>query len=81
MKYEYRLNTTDVWKVCNENHYYTCGDNEAYNEMFNIVRYKDMTPEVLEMVAQNIKDNSDTTDTTKDIMDLLASYIIILVKK
>ena len=62
-----------VREVCISHQYYTRGDYESYENMFEHCGY--VNADTLEMIAKDIKDHSDTNDSVLDIMKTLAVHI------
>lgn len=54
-----RITTDDLRNLCIEKDYYTCGDCEAYDELFDYVRDRDLTDSDIIAIADNIYDHSD----------------------
>lgn len=67
------LTADDVRQVCINHNYYTRGDNDAYQNMFDNCGYVNV--ESLEYIAKDIKDHSDTEDSVLEIMRNLAVHI------
>ena len=62
-----------VREVCISHQYYTRGDCEAYQNMFDHCGY--VNADTLEVIAKDIKDHSNTEDSVLDIMQTLAVHI------
>ena len=56
--------TWDVRKVCVDHELYTCGNNEDYERVFNMVRELDPTVENLYVVAKDISEHSRDASIT-----------------
>lgn len=75
------LRPEDVRLVCIDHNYYTCGDNEEYDNMFSMLKgetqvtHSNITGHRLQKIAEDIKDHSDTEETVEDIMWALSSKI------
>lgn len=67
------LTADDVRQVCIDNQYYTKGDCQAYENMFEHCGY--VSAESLEHIATDIKFHSDTEDSVFHIMQTLAQHI------
>ena len=67
------LTVEDVREVCIRHQYYTRGDCEAYQNMFDHCGY--VNADTLEVIAKDIKDHSNTEDSVLDIMQTLAVHI------
>lgn len=67
------LTVEDVREVCIRHQYYTRGDCEAYQNMFECCGY--VNADSLEEIAKDIKDHSNTEDSVLDIMQTLAVHI------
>jgi hypothetical protein len=68
--YKKRLHSLDVYLLCNRERYYTKGDNEEYNKMFDKC-IGDITIDTLEEIATDIKEHSETDHDISYIMYLL----------
>ena len=71
------LNAVNLRKLCIERDWYTCGDNEEYQNLFNRLRDEngnpvEMTTEKLAEIATDIKEHSDTDYEISMIMFDLA---------
>lgn len=67
------LTVWDVREVCIRHQYYTRGDCEDYQNMFEHCGY--VNADTLEVIAKDIKDHSNTEDSVLDIMKTLAVHI------
>lgn len=67
------LTVYDVREVCIRHQYYTRGNCEEYDNMFQHCGY--VTADSLEVIARDIKDHSNTDDSVLDIMQTLAVHI------
>lgn len=59
-----KLDWSDLYSLCNKEEYYTCGTNEQYSNLYNMLYdeygdMEDMTDERLIMIAEDIYDHSD----------------------
>ena len=80
MKFEHRLRADKVRQMCINYDYYTCGDCRAYENMFNMfMNEKDVTPELLMKVAEDIKLHSDTYDSVQEIFIALFRLVTVFV--
>ena len=76
-----RLEREDVRQVCIRHNYYTAGTCEEYEEMFSMldkvspVSKSNITTSKLEMIANDIKEHSVTSDTLEEIMETLVVHI------
>ena len=70
-KFDHILSMTSVRNLCIENRYYTAGDCEAYEKMFDMFYGKNVTPKLLRKVAKDIKEHS----TTEDSLELILYYL------
>lgn len=72
MKIVRRLSGVEIWELCNENNYFTRGDNETYEYIQNYAdRKKQITLKHLEFIATIIKENSETENEIIHIMNQL----------
>lgn len=86
MKYTERrlIQCTDLRTLCIKNNWYTRGDCEEYDDLFENVRaYWNIGTTELAWIAKNIKDHSDTDYEITNIMFELhrISYIVITEKE
>lgn len=70
------ISGNEVRQACIKYDWFTCGDNDAYNDLFefigNLNRWgKHLSVELLKRIAEMIKENSDTAFTIPEIMFLL----------
>lgn len=72
MELRKRLSPMSIRKVCIENCYYTSGDVDAYNKLLFEFELADITVEHLVMLAEDIKDHSNTEDDVFTIVNKLA---------
>lgn len=74
MKETRKLNGGKVRTACIRYDWYTAGDCEEYNTMFDFIRsLNTTTTDDLETVATDIKEHSDTEYEIADIMFVLAN--------
>ena len=52
-------NALSVQKMCIENGFYTCGDNEEYNDLFDFIAHNEPAPENIWIAAEDIVKHSD----------------------
>lgn len=79
MKFDHVLSMMKVRQMCIDNDYYTCGDCQEYENMFNMFYGKNVTPTLLKKVAQDIKSHSRTEDEVEDIINNLARLVRVTV--
>lgn len=65
-----------VRQVCVKHDWFTCGDNDAYNNLFDFIgnltrKGQHVSVEKLRCIAEKIKVNSETEDTIPCIMFVL----------
>lgn len=59
IKVEKRLRMDDVRRLCVEQGYYTCGNNEEYNRMLEMSNSNKVTNRLIYRIADNIAMHSD----------------------
>lgn len=52
-------NAIAIQKMCIENDFYTLGDNEEYNNLFDHIAHNEPTPENIRIAAEDIVKHSD----------------------
>lgn len=69
MKEYRRIRATALRKVCIENDYYECGDNDEYAYLLHDLSSKkfNLTTSDIAKIAQDIKNHSDTDDSITEI--------------
>lgn len=70
------ISATDVRKTCIKYGWFTCGDIEAYNNLFEFIgdiirKGQNVSVSRLMCIAEMIKDNSDTEYSLAEIMFVL----------
>lgn len=70
------ISKTDVRQVCIKYDLFTCGDNDAYDDLFEFIgnltrKGQHVSVEMLRIIAEMIKENSDTDESIPEIMFLL----------
>ena len=65
-----------VREACIANHLYTCGDNEAYNKMLDMVERTSPTTKAMYLVAKDIQEHSDM-QTITNVMFILEREAVI----
>lgn len=74
MKETRKIDGIKVRSACIRYEWYTAGDCEEYDHMFDFIRnLNTVTTDDLEMVAKDIKEHSDTEYEISDIMFVLAN--------
>ena len=74
MKETRTINSVKVRAVCVINNWYTAGDCEEYDNMFNFIRnLHTATTDDIKTIATDIKEHSDTECDIVDIMFVLAN--------
>ena len=74
MKEIRKIQMFDVQRQCIANHWYTCGDCTAYDNMLTFVNDLEYASiDDLETIATDIKKHSDTDDDIACIMTVLAN--------
>lgn len=72
------LSSYDLRALCIERKFYTCGDNEEYDNLFRMLRDAngdcgELTDALIQSLAEDIKAHSDTDYEVCDIMTAIAS--------
>lgn len=70
------ISGTKVRQVCIKYDLFTCGDNDAYNDLFEFIgnltrKGQHVSVEKLRMIAEMIKENSDKEYSISEIMFVL----------
>lgn len=70
------ISKTNVRHVCIKYDWFTCGDNDAYNDLFEFIgnltrKGQHVSVEKLREIAERIKENSNTDESIPEIMFVL----------
>lgn len=70
------ISGTKVRQACIEHDWFTCGDNDAYNDLFEFIgnltrKGQHVSVEKLKRIAEIIKENSETECCIAEIMFVL----------
>lgn len=70
------ISTMNVRLVCIKYDWFTCGDNDAYDDLFEFIgnltrKGKHVSVEMLRIIAEMIKENSNTDESIPEIMFVL----------
>lgn len=70
------ISKVEVRQVCIKYDWFTCGDNDAYNDLFEFIgnltrKGHHVSVEKLREIAERIKENSDTDESIPEIMFVL----------
>lgn len=62
-----------VRQACIEHDWFTCGDNDSYSDLFEFIgnltrKGKHVSVEMLRIIAEMIKENSETEESIPEIM-------------
>ena len=65
-----------VRQICIEYDWFTCGDNDSYSDLFEFIgnltrKGKHVSVEMLRIIAEMIKENSETEESIPEIMFVL----------
>ena len=71
----YNIDTDDVRDMCCRNRFYTCGDNKAYEAMFEKCR-EGTDIETVKAVAQDIIDHSDDEYELIEVMETILNTCV-----
>lgn len=76
MKEFRHISQMEVRQVCIKYDWFTCGDNDAYNDLFEFIgnltrKGQHVSVEKLREIAERIKENSDTDESIPEIMFVL----------
>lgn len=65
-----RVSVEDVYTLCNEKQYFTCGTNRQYERMFDMVRNGDPLPYIAQAIWLCSDDDADIKEITRELMEL-----------